>query len=338
MHPPGAGKFTSLRVFCKKLREELSPLVDAKIGDDPFEVVVEHIKAAVELVDGEITGEHTAVRPEDLDGLQYKRADAVFRPAPVHHAETRNLHPDIRLRREPAYAGSPEREGVGVAIDRHASMIEDDGGVAMRRGKRRGVRHLRRIELQVEREIVAFQQGEAAQPCRVGEEIWFRHIGLGRIWMPIHNVADAAHVRKLAMSGERRFDIGPMQLGPRNDAMRKSALIGNRLQPARLPHRLRRIEAGVDMHGFDDVLVGCVCKIVVEQIGFGDRRDVAGYACRQGPRAQPRIGEAFEIPEMVVRIDNWEIVHLIILRRPSIRARGYRRDRAAPPRRSRGHK
>ena len=113
------------------------------------------------------------------------------------------------------------------------------------------------------------------------------------------------------MSGEHRFDIGPMQLSPRHDAMRKSALIGNGLQPARLLRRLRRIKAGVDMHGFDDVLVGRVGKIVVEQIGFGDRCDIAGDACRQRPCAQPGIGKAFEIPEMVVRIDNREIVHLI---------------------------
>jgi hypothetical protein len=140
------------------------------------------------------------------------------------------------------------------------------------------IRHLRGIELQIEREIVAFQPGEAAQPCGVGEEIRLRHIGLRRIGMPVHDVADAAHVRKPAMSGERRFDIEPMQLGPRHEAMRKSAFIGNRLQPARLLHRLRRIKAGVNMHGFDDVLVGRVGKIVVEQIGFGNRRDIAGDA------------------------------------------------------------
>ena len=50
-------------------------------------------------------------------------------------------------------------------------MIENDVGVGMRRGERRSVGHLRRVELQIEREIVAPQQREAAQPCRVGEEI-----------------------------------------------------------------------------------------------------------------------------------------------------------------------
>lgn len=65
---------------------------------------------------------------------------------------------------------------------------------------------------------------------------------------------------------------------------RETALVGDRLQPARLGNRIGPIEAGVDTDALHDILARAVGEIVVEQTVMHDRIHGTGDAVGGGFR------------------------------------------------------
>src|SRR5438067_11182866 len=90
--------------------------------------------------------------------------------------------------------------------------------------------------------------------------------------------------------------------------MRITIFCRDSLQPARLARRVGRIPQRLLMHGLDDVQPTRVTQVVRWQVVALERCVIAVTEVHGVGIAQPGIIVARQIPEMLVRIDNGEVV------------------------------
>ena len=72
-------------------------------------------------------------------------------------------------------------------------------------------------------------------------------------------MANSANVLVPGVTFENLFDVRRIQRCTRDDRMREAMLIGDALQPSCLTDWIRWIPSGLDVHGFDNVLVAGIC-------------------------------------------------------------------------------
>nr|WP_245776009.1 hypothetical protein [Saccharopolyspora flava] len=111
----------------------------------------------------------------------------------------------------------------------------------------------------------------------------------------------------LAVGVEDVGHVGAGQVGVPDDAVRESALVGDVLQPARLPHRVARVPADVEVHGLDEVLALGVAQEVVDRV-IAQQRVVAAPRGGADLVAEPRVVVRIEIPQVLVGIDDRDVV------------------------------
>jgi hypothetical protein len=167
-----------------------------------------------------------------------------------------------------------------------------------------GGRHLRGIELQVERQAVLGQQGVAGPP-RIAQQQVGRPVGLGRVLVPVDDLAHAANIGPRRMGLEQGLDAGIVKVGAGHDAADHPARLGQALQPVRLGQLVLGRQAALDVDGLDDVPPGRVGQVVVQPVGaIGDRRHVAGRVVRQRAILEPAIVVPVQVPQVHVRVDD----------------------------------
>src|SRR5277367_113886 len=112
------------------------------------------LERTVERVDRKVAAEHDPVDAKPVDDAEHERPDARLAPTPVDHAEAGDLGDDVRLGTKALHAVAPKREAGLVALERHAGMVDDDQGFRIAAGKFDRVAHLRRVKLEIERNLV----------------------------------------------------------------------------------------------------------------------------------------------------------------------------------------
>src|SRR5277367_6558929 len=301
--------------------EELVLLALGEGGDDPLERSVERIEGAIELVDRKVAAEHRPVDAEPINDSEHEGPDARLDPTPVDHAEAGDLGDDIWLGGKALHAVAPKREAGLIALERHTGMVDDDQRLWIAAGKLGRVAHLRRIELEVERKPVFAEQAEAGKPGAVGQKIVVGE-GIFGVWVPVDDVADAAHFRKTQVLDDDFFSVGLLKLDAGDDAAREPFAVRCLLQPASLDQWIGRHR--LDVHRADDVVVRGVGAIVPEEIVARDRLEVAEHALAGRLVLKPGIViAAAEVPEVVVSVDDLSLGHRLL----SCQSRSSRRVR-----------
>lgn len=126
--------------------------------------------------------------------------------------------------------------------------------------------------------------------------------------MKIHRLPNAAEVLELHVAIQQIGHISFARIRITDDPVWKTAPIGDGLQPLRFAYRILRIVANVEMHGFDQVLVLRILEKVFDQIVVNDGR-VIPEGRRLGTVVQPGIVVVGDVPQMVMRVDQGNVVH-----------------------------
>ena len=109
------------------------------------------------------------------------------------------------------------------------------------------------------------------------------------------------------MGGEHLGDVVAIETRVPHRHGGEAGLGSELRQPARLADGIGTIPFRLDVHGADDAMAAGVGAIVRRQVGAAERAVVA-VAEHHRLILQPGIGVALEVPEMLVRVDNGEIV------------------------------
>jgi len=110
---------------CVIMKEQ--PLfVCSEIAGNKFERSVEPVEIAVELVDREVTSEHTPIGAESIDGFQHERPKTINRPIPINRAQSRYFGYDVGSICELSHSLTPSPDSFLIAVDRHPGMVEND--------------------------------------------------------------------------------------------------------------------------------------------------------------------------------------------------------------------
>ena len=86
--------------------------------------------------------------------------------------------------------------------------------------------------------------------------------------------------------------------------MREAMLIGDALQPCCLTDWIRWIPSGLDVHGFDNVLVAGICQVILQQVVLGNWPHVTFQPRFQKELLKPRVFVTPEIPQVMVRVNH----------------------------------
>ena len=125
------------------------------------------------------------------------------------------------------------------------------------------------------------EQAKAVSPCFRLNQVWAIHVSLGGVRMPIDSVTNTTNVLVTGVTLQDLLNVPRIQGRTRHDPVGVTMLIGQPLQPFGLAHRVGRIPAALDMHGFHHVLVAGVRCIVLQEVIPGNGPDVAFQARRQ---------------------------------------------------------
>ena len=213
--------------------------------------------------------------------------------------ESRNLDDSVFDGRERAHPGGPLGEVLGIAPPGKPGMIHaiDDAWVSP--GDRGRGRHVFDQWIVTAHESKAFEGGVSAFPRRIGEVV------------VVAQIADPAHRRERGVAFEQpdRGGVGEFRGG--DHRRRNPVCVGERLQPPRLVHRIRRADRRLDVHnlahpgqaGLSRKVVGGIPlrldRVVVAEVGV----------CRSGGKPVPAQRGMAEIPEVHMGVDEGSSVH-----------------------------
>ena len=193
-------------------------------------------------------------------------------------------------------------------------MVDDHGNVGVACGDDGNVGHLCRIELEVERQTVARQLGEALDPFRITQQIAGR-VGFQRVFMPADDLAHAAYVRPGGVGLQQGVQVGIQHIGAGDDGVRITTVIGKRLKPVGFGQLLTDGLTGLDMDDLVHAPVGRVRQVVLQQIVcVGDGRHISRRIVRQGIVLKPAIARTRQVPQVDVAVDNAKVrSHALVL-------------------------
>ncbi len=281
-----------------------------KVADDRLEAREDGIERGAQAIDREVAREHAALDAEDPDRIAHDRAVGFDRPRLARLAEARDLDRGIRAGGERRHRGAPAGQAFRAAVGGQAGVVEDDPGLRKVARQRSRLLEVPPGRLQVERQPILCEQGEAALPGGVAHRprrVFLHSIrrgGRSRL------VADAADAWERDMAREHRFDLGIVEAPAGDDAVRE-AFRGDHLgEPAALADRVARVPLGLDEDRLDDVMPGSVAEVVGRHVVAPERAVVAIAERDRLGIAQPRQIVAREIPEVLVRIDDRQVGHL----------------------------
>jgi hypothetical protein len=124
---------------------------------------------------------------------------------------------------------------------------------------------------------------------------------LTRSGIPIQHLPSAAQVRELLLRFKLGVDVGIGQINLADDTMRKSVLVGDRLQPARLVERACQAPIGGHVHGLRYALRHDVVDPLLHRIVAAQAEIVAEHA-RDRRIGQPRY--VFAQPDVMMGVDH----------------------------------
>src|SRR6185295_16351773 len=102
---------------------------------------------------------------------------------------------------------------------------------------------------------------------------------------------------------EQTFAGGRGKIYEADDRMREIGLLRDLLQPARLAHRVGRIEVGLHMDRFREAEAGRVLQEVGDQVRFLQRLQIAPAAIVHRP-LEPRPVSRAGVPEVMMSVDD----------------------------------
>src|SRR5947209_1096622 len=150
----------------------------------------------------------------------------------------------------------------------------------------------------------------------------------------------AAGVLELHVACELHLGVLALQVAEDDDRVRAAVAVSDRLQPRRFLDGLRRAAIAFDVHGLDDVRAVELLEEPLDAPIRSNHLVVPEALVVSGrPRIpKPAVGEALELPEVMVRLDEWDAAidlcgHPVLVRLTMrrVRQRGPRHD---PPGRS----
>src|SRR5437867_6379116 len=141
-------------------------------------------------------------------------------------------------------------------------------------------------------------------------------------------VLEAGVARKLLLG------VLPLQVAEDDDRLRKADCVRDRLKPLRLGDGIGCAGVTFDVHGLDDVRAVELLQQAVDAPIDAEHLVVAeALVVPDRPRIpEPAIGEPSELPQVMVRLDEWDAP--VDLRRYPLFVRTARRFAHAPPGRS----
>src|SRR3989441_4500014 len=147
-------------------------------------------------------------------------------------------------------------------------------------------------------------------------------------------------VLEFHVAGELRLGILALQVAENYDRVRKAVAVRDRLQPRRFLDGVRSAAIAFDMHGLDDVRAVELLEEPLDAPVRSNHPVVPETLIVSGRPGIPKpvVGEAFELPQVMVRLDERDAAidlcgHLILVRMPICRVRR-RRLHHDPPGRS----
>ena len=109
------------------------------------------------------------------------------------------------------------------------------------------------IDHRLQMQPVPADGADAREPPRILHQIGARGEALGRVGVPAEPGAYADHAIIARLRGDGRFGAGGFQRHGGDVAVGDAVRLVQRLQPSRFLHRRRRVPAGLDVHGGDQV-------------------------------------------------------------------------------------
>lgn len=228
--------------------------------------------------------------------------DVGLGPTGLQHAKARNFRRDVRPLGKRPKAVAPSFRVPRDQPVRHPCLIEDDRRIRKIAGQPRRIRHLRRINLQIERQAHAGQIRKAVPPPAVIHHFRVRDIAEAGIVVPRNDLPNSA---KQGRCGKMRVDQPGSfcrgKIDGTDDGIGKSRSLEHAMRQPRLAHRIGGIEAAVQMDRRDDLQPRAVPQKIRRNIAFADRGCVTDDAWGAG--VKPGIAVIVQIPEVVMRVD-----------------------------------
>jgi hypothetical protein len=113
---------------------------------------------------------------------------------------------------------------------------------------------------------------------------------------------------------ENALDVRIVEPRVSDERIGHAVLIGDRVQPTRLSHLIVAIPFGFHVHGGHHVVVCCVASIVGRQVVALQTLVWAEEEVLVGAIAQPGVVVAIQIPQMMVRIDDRNVLEKAVHR------------------------
>ena len=200
-------------------------------------------------------------------------------------------------RRQPA---SPSDAAVG----RQAGVIDDDG-----RGREVAGELGRGIEvppgrLQVEVELVPFEQGEPLPPARTIHRARRAAPGVLPTRRSLRLVAHAPHQWERRLLGQHLAHVRAVEPGLGDHGAGEAVPRSRLVHPARLADGIARVPLGLDVDSLDDVEGARVAAVVVGKVCAPDGGVVAVAERDHRLIDEPGMRPESEVPEMMMRVDD----------------------------------
>src|SRR5438309_16118 len=148
---------------------------------------------------------------------------------------------------------------------------------------------------------------------------------------------DATDVLECRVPGKLRLGVPALQVAEDDDRLRKAVAVRDRLQPRRFLDGVRRAAIAFDVHGLDDVRA---VELLEQPLDAPVRTNhlVVPEALVVSGRSRipkPLVGEPFELPQVMVRLDERDtpidLCGDLILVRVAVRRLGQRGPPHDPP-------
>ena len=294
----------------RRVVEQRPLFLGRQVAGDGLEAPIHLVEAGMQSSHGKVAGEHGTVGTETIDAMPHDRPQAVESPVMIVCNQIRNLDGDIGLAGEKPQAVSPCRHAGLVPVDGTAAVIENELLVGEIRRKPRRIRQLPGEYHQVEAHAVALEAGEACPPSGFEHDAVAGGEAAGRVGVPAQDVADADHPFETRLLIEQGLGARVAQVHMRHVACRHAAGLVERFEPSGLADAVIRLPARLDMDCLDDIVIAPIAAIISRQVVSPDRIESSESTTPRGHGAQPGMAVKFQIPQVMMGVDNRSVVEL----------------------------